>query len=418
MSDIYEVAVIGGGAAGLMAAAKAGEDGLKTVILEKKSRPGIKLSITGKGRCNFTNSAGLREFVGCFRNGEFLYSAFKTFSNNDTVAFFESLGVACKLERGGRYFPASGKASDIVNALVKYAKKYSSIRTSFEVKSLHKNEKGLFVVNGGLLARNVIIASGGITYPSTGSTGDGYKMAQSFGHKISSPAAALVPVNLKTPLLKELKGLKLKNVEVSLINQSKNIIEAKEFGEMEFTAYGADGPVILSISGIISENAGKAKMRLSVNLKPALNKEKLEQRLLRELDEFGQYGLKDMLKELLPLRIIKPFISYCGLNMTKKCSQISKAERGKISASLFDFGFEADGVRGVREAIITRGGVLTDEIEQKTMRSKLVEGLFFCGEIIDIDAPTGGFNLQAAFSTGYLAGGSIKKSAQRRDGHA
>ena len=264
----------------------------------------------------------------------------------------------------------------------------------------------------------MIIASGGITYPSTGSTGDGYKMAQSFGHKISSPAAALVPVNLKTPLLKELKGLKLKNVEVSLINQSKNIIEAKEFGEMEFTAYGADGPVILSISGIISENAGKAKMRLSVNLKPALNKEKLEQRLLRELDEFGQYGLKDMLKELLPLRIIKPFISYCGLNMTKKCSQISKAERGKISASLFDFGFEADGVRGVREAIITRGGVLTDEIEQKTMRSKLVEGLFFCGEIIDIDAPTGGFNLQAAFSTGYLAGGSIKKSAQRRDGHA
>lgn len=404
MSDILDAVIIGAGAAGMMAAGISGERGLKTLLLEKKSRPGIKLSITGKGRCNLTNSAEMKDFIKFFRNGEFLYSAFRAFSNEDLIAFFENYGVACKLERGGRYFPASNKATDIVNALIKYVKKYASINTSCKVESVSKN-KDIFIVNNHIHAKNVIVACGGITYPSTGSTGDGYKIARSFGHKISEPLPALVPVNLKSEFLKELKGLKLKNVKVSLLNG--NITEAKEFGEMEFTVFGADGPVILTLSSIISEKINDSKLFLSVNLKPALDKEQLNARLLRELDKFGQYQLKEMLKEFLPLQLIKPFINYCGLNMTKKCAQINKNEREKILNSLFDFRFEISGIRDAKEAIITRGGILTDEIEQKTMQSKLVKGLYFCGEIIDIDAQTGGFNLQAAFSTGYLAGNSI-----------
>jgi predicted Rossmann fold flavoprotein len=410
MSEIYDVAIIGAGASGMIAAGKAGENGFKTILLEKKSRPGIKLSITGKGRCNLTNSADIKEFVKLFRNGEFLYSAFNAFSNSDTIAFFENLGVPCKLERGGRYFPQSDKASDVVNALTKYAKKSSSIITSFDVRDIRKNQENLFIINDNIAAKNIIIACGGITYPSTGSTGDGYKIARYFGHKIAEPLPALVPVNLKCGDLKELKGLKLKNVEVSLFNE--NNIEAKEFGEMEFTVYGADGPVILTLSGLISEKVNNSKLFLSLNLKPALSKEQLNQRLLRELDKFGQYQLKDMLKELLPVQLIRPFINYCRLTMTKKCSQINKVERTKMSDAFSDFRFEISGIRDAREAVITRGGVLTNEIDQKTMQSKIVPGLYFCGEIIDIDAPTGGFNLQAAFSTGYLAGNSI--TAEKR----
>jgi predicted Rossmann fold flavoprotein len=406
MSEIYDAAVIGAGASGMIAAGKAGENGMKTVIFEKKSRPGIKLSITGKGRCNLTNSAEMKDFVKCFRNGQFLYSSFNSFSNHDTLAFFENLGVACKLERGGRYFPESDKASDVVNALIKYVKKTSKIITSFEVFKIVKDKENLFIINDSVKAKNIIVACGGITYPSTGSSGDGYKIAKSFGHKIAEPLPALVPVNLKCAGLNELKGLKLKNVEVSLLNG--NAAEAKEFGEMEFTVYGADGPVILTLSSLISEKIKESKLFLSLNLKPALDRQQLDQRLLRELDKFGQYQLKDMLKELLPLQLIKPFIDYCGIAMTKKCSQISKPEREKILIGLTDLRFEISGIRDAAEAIVTRGGVFTDEIDQKTMQSKLVKGLFFCGEVIDIDAPTGGFNLQAAFSTGYIAGNSIK----------
>ena len=406
MSEIFDAAIIGAGAAGMTAAGKAGENGLKTVILEKKSRPGIKLSITGKGRCNITNSAAIKEFVKSFRNGEFLYSSFSTFSNEDTISFFENLGIPCVLERGGRYFPKSGKALDIVNALIKYAKHNSSIKTSFEVFSAVKTKENIFIINNEIKAKNIIIACGGMSYPSTGSTGDGYKIATAFGHSISAPLAALVPVFLKCNYLSELKGLKLKNVNVSVICGEKTLSE--EFGEMEFTVFGADGPVILTLSGLISEKIKENRLTLSLNLKPALTKEQLSLRVLKELDAFGQYQLKEMLKELLPIQIIKPFIDYCGLQMTKKCSQINKTEREIMLKALHDFRFDISGVKDLKEAIITRGGVLTDEIDQKTMQSKIVKGLYFCGEVIDIDAPTGGFNLQAAFSTGYLAGNSVK----------
>ncbi len=405
MQDVLDVLIIGAGPAGMMAAVQSGKSGLKTVILEKKSRLGIKLSITGKGRCNITNSADIKEFAACFRNGKFLYSSLQNFPNTELITFFENLGVPCALERGGRYFPSSGKAQDIVDALTKEVKKYAKIITSFEVVNVTKESGGLFLVQGKDLsfsAKNVIVASGGLSYPSTGSTGDGYKIAKSFGHTVNRLSAALVPVILESRYLNELKGLKLKNVEVSVIDNDKFI--AKEFGEAEFTVFGADGPVILTLSAVISEKINHSKMYLSFNLKPALSKEQLNNRILKELDTFGHNTIKEMLKEMLPLQLIKPFINFCGITTDKKCSQINKNEREKMIQSFFDIRFAVKGVKDIKEAIVTRGGVNTDEINQKTMESKLVKGLFFCGEVIDIDAPTGGFNLQAAFSTGYAAG--------------
>lgn len=408
MSDIYDALIIGGGPSGMMSAIKAGERGLKVAVLEKKSRPGIKLSITGKGRCNITNSADLKESINCFRNGKFLYGAFTSFFNNDLIDFFENSGVPVKLERGGRYFPVSDKATDIVDALIKNLKKHSEIITSFDVISIRKNND-LFIVSDGkrqVLSKNIIIACGGASYPSTGSQGDGYKFARDFGHSIIKPVPALIPVIIENENLNVLRGLKLKNIEVSLIKDKKTI--SKEFGEMEFTSFGFDGPTILTLSGYISEERDLSDMFFSLNLKPALGKDILDQRLLRELDKFGNYQIKDMLGELLPKQLIKPFLNYCNIQMTKKCSQINKNEREQILKSLQDMRFNIKGVRDIKDAIITRGGVSTDEIDQKTMESKIVEGLFFCGEVIDIDAPTGGFNLQAAFSTGYLAGVSIE----------
>ncbi|MCA6070395.1 MAG: NAD(P)/FAD-dependent oxidoreductase [Endomicrobium sp.] len=408
MYDVYDVVVIGCGPAGMMAAIKAGERGLKTIVLEKKSRPAIKLSITGKGRCNLTNSASIKEFTDCFHNGKFLYNSFNVFSNLDTISFFENVGVSCKLERGGRYFPTSGKSQDIVDVLVKNVKKFSKIMTSCSVKSIKKNENETFNIyaDGLIVAKNIIIACGGASYPSTGAEGDGYKIAKAFGHTVKEPLPSLVPVVLESEYLKELQGLKLKNIEVSLIASDKII--AKEFGEMKFTNFGATGPVILTISRLVSERIHNENMFLSLNLKPALSLEQLNQRLLREINNFAQYQIKDFLQDMLPIQMVKPFINYCGLNITKKCSQISKSEREKMLSAFSDSKFKIVKTRDFKEAIITRGGIATDEINQKTMESKLIEGLYFCGEIIDIDAPTGGFNLQAAFSTGYLAGGSIK----------
>ncbi|MDR2772053.1 MAG: NAD(P)/FAD-dependent oxidoreductase [Elusimicrobiota bacterium] len=408
----YDVLIIGGGPAGMIAAIKAGEGGLKTIVLEKKSHPCIKLSITGKGKCNFTNSADIKEFVKVFRNGEFLYKSLFSFSNSDLISFFENLNVPCILERGGRYFPASSKATDIVNALIKQTKKFSKIISSFNVASITKTNDLFRVFDDRqkeMSAKNIIIATGGISYPNTGSTGDGYIFAQSFGHTIKPPTPALVPIILDSKHLKTLNGLKLKNIEVSLYVQKE--ILAKEFGDMEFSIDGATGPTILTISALVGENAGR-DMQLSINLKPALTRPQLEQRLLRELEKFGKYQLKEMLKELLPLGLIKPFINIANLQMTKPCSQITKDEREKILSSLFSLKFKVSGVKNIKEAIVTRGGVCVDEIYQNTMQSKLVKGLYFCGEVIDIDAPTGGFNLQAAFSTGFLAGISVANCNQ------
>lgn len=409
MREIADVLIIGAGASGMMAGIAAGKNSLQVILLEKKARPGIKLSITGKGRCNLTNSAGINEFVSYFKNGKFLYKALTSFSNTDLIDFFEKADVKCRLERGGRYFPANDKAEDIVNALIKDLKKYAKIETSFEVRNIFK-ENGIFKVSDNkktLFSKNIILATGGLSYPSTGSTGDGYKIAESFGHTIIKPIPALTPLTLENTYLKELQGLKLKNVELAFIKNNK-IIE-KEFGEMEFTSHGVDGPIVLSLSSIISECFNEnGDNFISLNFKPALSEEQLNNRLLRELDKYGQYSLQEMLKELLPKQIIKSFIKYSNLQLTKKCSQINKKERNLILKALTDFRLKIKGLEGFNRAIITRGGVSVNEINPQTMESKLVSGLFFCGEVIDIDAKTGGFNLQAAFSTGYLAGISIR----------
>jgi predicted Rossmann fold flavoprotein len=405
--EVFDVAVIGAGAAGMMSAVRIGAFGLKTIVLEKKSRPGIKLSITGKGRCNITNSASLKEFVDCFHNGKFLYCSFNAFSNIDTISFFENLGVLFKLERGGRYFPVSDKAQDVVAALVKEVKKFSKILTSFDVTNIKKNDDlfTIFSANNSIKSKNLIIACGGASYPSTGSDGSGYAFAKSFGHTIKPPIPAIVPIVLDREYLKELQGLKLKNVEASVISDGKDFY--KQFGEMEFTSFGVDGPIILMLSGLIAEKKSDKNLVLSLNLKSALSREKLNQRLLREIDKFGQYHISTMLKELLPVQMIRSFVNYCEINATKKCSQISKVEREKMLNGFLDFRFNIIKTKDLKEAIVTRGGIVTDEINQKTMESKLIKGLYFCGEVIDVDAPTGGFNLQAAFSTGYLAGSSI-----------
>jgi len=407
--QIYDVLIIGAGPAGMSAGIAAGRKGLKTAVLEKKSKPAIKLSITGKGRCNLTNSAGIKEFVDIFTNGKFLYSSFLKFSNTDLLDFFNVLGVGCVLERGGRYFPESQKALDVVSALIRETKRYCEIILNSEVKSISKKSGGLFEVasaSGVYTAKNVIIATGGLSYPSTGSTGDGYIFAEKFGHKIIKPLPALVPVILASDFLPELKGLKLKNVEVSIMSCGKNL--AKEFGEMEWTVFGADGPVILTLSGMISELAAKGQsLELSVNFKPALSREQLDNRLLRELNLFGSGQIQEMLKTLLPLQAVRLVINYAGLQITQKCSQVNKADREKLLNALVDFRQKIKGTRDIKEAIVTKGGVCVDEVEQKTLQSKLVPGLYFCGEVLDVDAPTGGFNLQAAFSTGFLAGQSL-----------
>jgi predicted Rossmann fold flavoprotein len=407
-----DVIVIGAGASGLMAAGKAAEYGLDVLLLEKKSRPGIKLSITGKGRCNITNSAELKDFVSEFGdNGKFLFGAFSKFFNNDLIDFFKKLGVDSRLERGGRYFPESDDAHQIVNALIKYAKQNNvKIRTASPVEKIVRENNKIkeIILSGGevLQADNYILAAGGKSYPLTGSSGDGYMFAKSLGHTISDPSPALVPLVLNTPYLKQLNGLKLKNIELALYADDKKV--NKLFGEIEFTIFGLTGPLILTISAqvykFIKQNK---KVAVSVNFKPALEEKQLDERLVRELNNFGGLPVRNMLKTLLPLQMVEVFMKENNIKHTEKCSSVNKEARKKILQGLTDMKFNVVSTRPIDEAIITSGGICLDEVEQNTMKSKIIDNLYFCGEILDIDGPTGGFNLQAAFSTGYLAGTSI-----------
>ncbi|WP_413854179.1 NAD(P)/FAD-dependent oxidoreductase [Candidatus Ruminimicrobium bovinum] len=411
----FDVIVIGAGASGLIAASTAAKTGKSVCLLEKKSRPAIKLSITGKGRCNITNSANIKEFISEFgQNGKFLYGAFNKFFSSDILTLLEQYGVETKLERGGRYFPCCDDANAVVNALIKYAKDNNvKIKTSSPVKNIAKNSnkiKEIVLENGEFFqAQNYILATGGLSYPNTGSTGDGYKFAKQLGHTIISQSPALVPIVINSPYLKQLNGLKLKNVEITVFANNKEI--TKIFGDMEWTIFGATGPIVLNISSLIYKLLSEKKeVFLSLNLKPALTKEVLDKRLIRELNNFGSITVKNMLKELLPVQMIDVFMKYAKINLTKKCSAVNKEERLNYLTALTDMKFSVTSTRSINEAIITKGGVCIDEVEQKTMKSKLIDNLYFCGEILDLDAPTGGFNLQAAFSTGYLAGISVSAS--------
>ena len=404
-----DVIVIGAGASGLIASGIAAQKYKNVLLLEKKIRPAIKLSITGKGRCNVTNSADIKEFVTEFgNNGKFLYSAFSKFFNTDTINFFEELGVKCNLERGGRYFPESNDAHDVVNALIKFvkSKNVKIITNSQVIKFICEDKKirSVILKNGTqYFANKFVLATGGKSYPLTGSTGDGYDLAKSVGHTIIKPQPALIPLVSDDTNLKQLNKLKLKNIEISVLADNKVI--TKLFGEIEFTIFGLTGPLILTVSSqVFSLLEQKKNVDVSINLKPALDDKQLDDRLVRELNNFGSMPVRNMLKTLLPLQMIEPFMKKNNIKWTEVCSAINKEKRKKIFDGLRNMKFKIVSTRPIDEAIITKGGISLKEVEQNTMKSKLVENLYFCGEILDIDGPTGGFNLQAAFSTGYLAG--------------
>ncbi len=409
------VAVVGAGPAGLMAAGQAAARGAEVVVFEKKRRPALKLSITGKGRCNLTNKAPLAEFIKSYGpNGRFLRGSFGHFFSNDLIKFLKELGVNTGFERGGRVFPLSGDAGGVAKALLSWARENGAkIKTGMKVVKLITNENGIsgvkYLASEGsekaqdYPADRVIIATGGASYPATGSTGDGYRLAKSVGHRIIPIRPALVPLETKGNTARRLQGLSLKNVSLKILSNGKKAGDI--FGEMLFTHYGVSGPIVLTISKQVVDLLEEGrKVILSIDLKPALDDKKLDARILRDLDTYGNKKFKSILKMLLPQKLIPVCIELLGLSADKPGNQVSSDERKRLRLWLKDFRLEVIGHRSFNEAIITAGGVDLKEVNPKTLESRLVKNLYFAGEVLDIDADTGGFNLQAAFSTGYLAG--------------
>ncbi|MGL5515101.1 MAG: NAD(P)/FAD-dependent oxidoreductase [Sporomusa sp.] len=404
------VLVIGGGAAGLMAAVSAAQHGARVTILEKMKDIGRKLLITGKGRCNITNSCDLSELIKNMPgNGVFLYSAFNAFNNQDLVNFFEQAGLPTKVERGGRVFPISDQARDVIKV---FAEQLSKLGVTVKTGQIVRK---IFLENGrvtGVRAGNteykvdaVIVATGGASYPGTGSTGDGYSLAQAAGHSIIAIKPSLVPLEVAENWINELQGLSLKNVTATVLSGGKKA--AEEFGEMLFTHFGLSGPIILSLSKKVSElfeSSPGMEVSIEINLKPALSAEILDKRLQRDFAKLSRKQLKNSLGELLPAKIIPVVIDLAFIDQDKFVNQITKEERLRLLTVLQHLTFTITRTRPVDEAIVTAGGVNTKELNSRTMESKLVPGLFFAGEVIDIDGYTGGFNLQAAFSSGYVAG--------------
>ncbi len=386
----------------MMAALTAAGDGKKVILIERNGRLGKKLSITGKGRCNVTNDCDAEEFFNNVpRNPKFLYSAFYSFTNQDTKDFFESLGVPLKVERGMRVFPQSDKAADIVKAMEQELKKRGVKVVWDRAKELDIKDGrviGVKCEKGYYAADSVLIASGGLSYPRTGSTGDGYKMAQKVGHTIAEPTPSLVGLNAKG--VSSMMGLSLKNVSVTLLDEKGKKLYT-DFGEMMFTHFGVSGPVILSASGHMSKGGGH---KIVIDLKPALTEAELDKRLLRDFEKYKNRDFLNSLEELLPKKMIEPVIERSGIDGRKKVNNITKDERRELIRAIKAFSVETTGFRPIDEAIVTRGGVKVSEINPSTMESKKVKGLYFSGEVIDCDGYTGGFNLQIAFSTGYLAG--------------
>ena len=406
---VKKVAIIGGGAAGLMAAVGVLEKGAIPVIFERNKKLGIKLLITGKGRCNLTNNLEIPDFVENFPgNGTFLYSSLYNFSNWHLLDFFAKLNVPTKMERGGRFFPESDKAGDVVNTLTDYIiKKGAQIKYNTRVEQLWvENDKllGIKAADNFYKFTSVIIAAGGLSYPKTGSTGDGYKLAREVGHTIIDPFPSLVPLKTKETWVKQAQGLTLKNVQVTAFWHEKEL--GSEFGEMLFTHFGVSGPIILSLSRIIVQTL-KTKggpIKLNINLKPALDFTQLDARLQRVFAECSNKQYKNTLDTLFPKSLIEPMILLSGIDPHKPAHQISKEERVSFVKLIQNLKLTVIGFSSYDEAIITAGGINVKEVDPSTMESKLIKGLFFAGEVLDIDGYTGGYNLQAAFSTGYLAG--------------
>ena len=403
------VIIVGGGAAGMMAAIFAARNGQNVTLLEKNEKLGKKIFITGKGRCNITNASEIEDlFSAVISNPKFLYSGFYSFTNDQVIHFFEELGVATKIERGTRVFPVSDHSSDVIAALAREMQRLKvKVQLHCEVKELlinnEKEIKGVRLANGKkMTADAVVVATGGISYPSTGSTGDGYRFARNCGHKVTELFPSLVPMEVKEWYAKELQGLSLKNIEIHITDGKKKLYD--EFGEMLFTHYGVTGPVILSASSIVGKTLEKKELVLHIDLKPALTEEQLDKRLLREFEANHNKQFKNAIDSLLPAKLRPVIIELSGIEEEKKVHEITKEERLNLLRLIKDFHMTLTGLRGYNEAIITKGGISVKEIDPGTMESKLIKNLYFAGEVLDLDAVTGGYNLQIAWSTGYLAG--------------
>lgn len=405
-----KVIVIGGGAAGMMAACMAAIEGVQVTLLEKNEKTGKKIYITGKGRCNLTNACQREEFLeNVITNPKFLYSAFAQLDNQAVMNFFEKAGCRLKTERGDRVFPVSDHSSDVIAALNGELKKNRvQVMLHTEVSELLLEEgsvKGVLLSDGKKLhADAVIIATGGKSYESTGSTGDGYRFAKQAGHTIKDLRPSLVPFVVKEEWCKKLQGLSLKNVAVTLKKEKKKIYEG--FGEMLFTHFGVSGPLILSASSFYTAKYNGQEVLLTIDLKPAMDREQLDKRILRDFEENAGKQFKNALDKLLPAKLIPIMVELSGIDPHKKTSEVTKKERSRLVELFKELKLTVNGCRGYGEAIITGGGVNVKEIDPKTMGSRLVNGLYFAGEVMDVDALTGGFNLQIAWSTGALAGKS------------
>ena len=408
MSNII---VVGAGAAGMMSAYFAAKNGHNVTIIEKNEKAGKKIYITGKGRCNITNACDVEElFDNVVTNKKFLYSSFYGFSNSDVVEFFNKAGLETKIERGNRVFPVSDKANDVISTLLKLLKEagvkiiYDTKVEKIVTKSMDGTEYFYSCIAGKkeYVADAIIIATGGLSYPSTGSTGDGHQFAKNTGHTITQMSPALVPFTVTEEDVRELQGLSLKNSGVSIYEGKKKIYEA--FGELLFTHYGVSGPTVLSASSYVAKKIKDHPLDLIIDLKPALSVEQLDERILRDFEEVRNRNFNNSLDKLLPKSLIPVIINRCGIDQYKKVNEISHDERMKLVNTIKNFRFTLTGLRGYNEAIVTQGGVSVKDIDPSTMESKKVKGMFFAGEVLDLDAVTGGFNLQIAWSTGFLAG--------------
>ena len=411
------VIVVGGGAAGMFAAIAAAKNGHQVTLYEKNEKLGKKIFITGKGRCNITNAADMEElFDAVVTNSKFLYSSFYGYTNQNVIDFFEDAGVPVKIERGNRVFPISDHSSDVIRALEREMKKVGvKVCLNTEVKSVEA-EKGKFnkVVLKDTTAQTAdacIVATGGLSYRSTGSTGDGFRFAENVGHKVTQCFPSLVPMETKEPWICELQGLSLRNVEAKILDGKKEVY--KDFGEMLFTHFGVSGPLIISASSYVGKkfmdkNGQKKELTLEIDLKPALTEEQLDQRVLRDFEENHNRQFKNAITKLFPTKLIPVMLELGGIDSEKKVNSIEKEERKQFVHLIKHFCMTLTGLRDYPEAIITKGGVNVKEIDPGTMESKLVKGLYFAGEVLDLDALTGGFNLQIAWSTGYAAGNAIQ----------
>ena len=413
-----KVIVIGGGPAGMMSAITASENGNDVTLVEKMNSLGRKLLITGKGRCNITSSLNIEEFIkNTPGNGRFLYSCYQQYTNKDIIKFLKEQGLEVKEERGNRIFPVTDKSQDVLKCFTKKLKENKvKILYNMQVQKILVDEQkekaiGILANNEKMYADKIILATGGKSYPLTGSTGDGYKMVEELGHNVTKIKPSLVPLEVyQKSLCQDLQGLSLRNIEIKILDKSKNKAIYEDFGEMLFTHFGVSGPTILSSSAHlvryknIDDKLKNKEIILKIDFKPALSTKKLDDRILRDFTEFKNKQFKNSLEKLLPHKLINPIIKLSKINPDKKVNEITKEERTRLVELLKNFTIEIKGFRPIDEAIVTSGGIKISEINPKTMESKLIKNLYFAGEIIDVDSYTGGFNLQIAYSTGFVAG--------------